>query len=100
GSYFKLPPYTILGYADNNGLLVNKTASYQQSNHYVAGIEYLPNDATRVTVEGFYKQYNNVPISIRQDISLANLGSDFNVLGNEPVSTNGKGEAYGIELFA
>ncbi|MFY0053464.1 hypothetical protein ABTQ00_19545, partial [Acinetobacter baumannii] len=33
GSYFKLPPYTILGYADNNGLLVNKTASYQQSNH-------------------------------------------------------------------
>ena len=31
---------------------------------------------------------------------MANLGSDFNVLGNEPVSTNGKGEAYGIEFFA
>ena len=28
------------------------------------------------------------------------VGSDFNVLGNEAVTTNGKGRAYGFELFA
>lgn len=100
GSYYKLPPYTILGFADNNNALVNKNSQYQRSNHYVAGVEYLPNDGLRFTAEGFYKAYSNVPVSVRKGISLANLGSDFNVLGNEAVTTNGKGSAYGIELFA
>jgi len=100
GSYYKLAPYTILGFADNNNALVNKNSKYQKSDHYVAGIEYLPNDGLRFTAEGFYKDYNNVPVSVRNGISLANLGSDFNVLGNEAVITNGKGNTYGFELFA
>ena len=100
GSYYKLAPYTILGFADNNNMLVNKNSKYQKSDHYVVGVEYLPNDGLRFTAEGFYKNYNNVPISVRNGISLANLGSDFNVLGNEAVTTNGKGNSYGFELFA
>jgi CarboxypepD_reg-like domain/TonB-dependent Receptor Plug Domain len=100
GRYYKLAPYTILGFASNNNILVNKSSKYQISDHYVAGIEYLPNDGLRFTAEGFYKKYANVPISVRNGISLANLGSDFNVLGNEAVTTNGKGNAYGFELFA
>ena len=79
---------------------MNKNSKYQKSDHYVSGIEYLPNDGLRFTVEGFYKNYNNVPVSIRNGISLANLGSDFNVLGNEAVITNGKGNTYGFEVFA
>ena len=100
GSYYKLPPYTILGFANNNSVLVNKSSKYQRSDHYVAGLEYLPNDGLRFTAEAFYKDYSNVPISVRNGISLANLGSDFNVLGNEAVTTNGKGNAYGFEFFA
>ena len=100
GSYYKLPSYTILGFADNNNNLVNKNSKYQKSDHYVAGVEFLPNDGLRFTVEGFYKKYNNVPVSVRNGISLANLGSDFNVLGNEAVITNGKGNTYGFEVFA
>jgi outer membrane cobalamin receptor len=100
GRYFKLAPYTILGFADNAGKLVNKNADYQSSNHYVIGLEYLVNDALRFTVEGFVKNYGNVPISVNKGISLANLGGDFNVLGNEAVRTIGKGEAYGFEFFA
>jgi len=100
GRYFKLAPYTILGFADNAGKLVNKNADYQSSNHYVIGLEYLVNDALRFTVEGFVKNYGNVPISVNKGISLANLGGDFNVLGNEAVRTTGKGEAYGFEFFA
>ncbi len=99
GSYFKLAPYTILGYADNTNNLVNKSAKYLQSNHYTTGVEFLPNDGLRFTLEGFYKQYNKVPVSLRDGISLSNLGADFTLLGNEAVTTNGKGKAYGVEFF-
>jgi TonB dependent receptor/Carboxypeptidase regulatory-like domain/TonB-dependent Receptor Plug Domain len=100
GRYARLAPYSVLGYKNNAGSFVNKNADYTMSNHYVAGIEHLPTSTTRFTIEGFYKQYSNVPISVRNGISLANLGSDFNVLGNEAVTTNGKGRTYGFEFFA
>ena len=105
GSYFKLAPYTILGYASKSSMsnttqLVNQDSKYQQSNHYVAGLEYLHDESLRFTAEAFVKAYSNVPISNRNGISLANLGGDFNVLGNEDVTTTGKGEAYGFEFFA
>ena len=99
GIYYKLPVYTILGYADDNNVLVNKNAKYTRSTHYTSGVEYLPNDGLRFTVEGFYKQYGNVAVSARDGISLANLGTDFTALGNEAVNTNGKGKAYGMEFF-
>lgn len=100
GRYYKIAPYTILGFADNTNVLINKNSKYQRSDHYAAGIEFLPNDGLRFTAEGFYKDYANVPVSVRNGISLANLGGDFNVLGNEAVTTNGKGRAYGFEFFA
>lgn len=100
GNYFKLAPYTVLGFANQAGQLLNKDAEYQSSKHAVMGLEYLVNDGLRFTLEGFYKKYDNVPISLQKGISLANLGSDFNVLGNEPVVTTGQGKAYGLEFFA
>ncbi len=100
GRYYKIPPYTILGFADNNGTLVNKSAAYTRSDHYVTGIEFLPYDALRFTLEGFYKGYAMVPVSVREGISLSNLGGDFSVLGNEAVTSTGKGRAYGFEFFA
>jgi hypothetical protein len=99
GIYYKLPVYTVLGYADNNNVLVNKNAKYTRSTHYTTGVEFLPDDGLRFTVEGFYKQYGNVAVSARDGISLANLGTDFTALGNEKVNTNGRGKAYGMEFF-
>ncbi len=99
GRYFKIPTYTVLGFADNNNNLVNRSAKYLRSDHYVAGVEYVPDDALRFTLEGFYKQYANVPVSLRNGIALSNLGNDFAVLGNEAITTNGKGKTYGVELF-
>jgi CarboxypepD_reg-like domain/TonB-dependent Receptor Plug Domain len=100
GRYSKLPPYTILGFANNFNVLVNKNAKYQISNHLAGGLEYLPNESFRFTLEGFYKKYNNMPVSKISGISLANLGADYNVLGNEEVLFNGKGKTYGAEFFA
>jgi outer membrane receptor for ferrienterochelin and colicin len=99
GTYYKLPTYTILGFADNNNTLVNKSSRYQRSTHYTTGFEFLPNDGLRFTVEGFYKRYSNMPVSLRNGIALANLGTDFTLLGNEAVATIGKGKTYGAEFF-
>ncbi|MFT3843881.1 MAG: TonB-dependent receptor [Lacibacter sp.] len=100
GRYYKLSPYTILGFEDNAGNNVNKNSKYQRSDHYVIGLEYLPKNTTRFTIEAFYKQYANMPVSVRDGINLANKGGDFNVLGNEAVTTAGKGKTYGVEFFA
>jgi len=101
GRYYKLPPYTILGFRapeSGNGL-VNRDAKYIRSDHAVAGLEFLPSTATRVTVEGFYKRYGNYPVSVRNGISLANLGGDFAVLGNEAIRSVGLGRSYGVEFL-
>ncbi len=100
GKYYKILPYTALGFRNNNNILVNKDADYTSSTHYIAGIEFMPATATRFTFEAFYKQYNNMPISNRNGISLSNQGGDFSVLGNEDITTNGRGRAYGFEFFA
>jgi TonB dependent receptor/CarboxypepD_reg-like domain/TonB-dependent Receptor Plug Domain len=100
GRYFKLPIYTVLGYRDAIGQLVNKDNKYINSNHYVLGLEYLPKTTTRFTLEGFYKRYHNYPVSVRDGISLANQGGDFGAIGNERTTSTGKGQAYGFELLA
>jgi hypothetical protein len=51
-------------------------------------------------MEGFYKKYNDYPVSAFNGVSLANQGGGFGVLGNEKVLSIGSGEAYGAELFA
>ncbi|MCB0695745.1 MAG: TonB-dependent receptor [Chitinophagaceae bacterium] len=95
--YYKIPTYTVLGF-QSGGVYVNKGSDYIQSDHLVAGFEYLPARDTRFTLEGFYKQYSNYPVSLIDSISLANKGGDFNVLGNEPITSTGKGRSYGVEF--
>ncbi|MGZ5304208.1 MAG: TonB-dependent receptor plug domain-containing protein, partial [Bacteroidia bacterium] len=99
GMYYKLPVYTVLGYKDQAGNFINKDNDYIRVNHYVAGLEYLPTNSARITLEGFYKVYGNYPVSARDGISLANQGGDFGAIGNERTISNGKGRTYGAELF-
>jgi hypothetical protein len=73
---------------------------YIKSTHYVLGFQYLPREDRRFTIEGFYKQYANYPISVRTGVSLANQGTEFTSVGNEDVSSVGKGRTYGVEFLA
>ena len=98
GRYFKLPPYTILGFRDNSGNLLNQDVKYTQSDHYVIGLQYTPSPSAIVSLEAFYKQYEDYPVSVLDQVSLANKGADFEVLGNEDVETVGKGRSYGLEF--
>ncbi len=99
GLYYKMPIYPVLGYRGADGQLANLANDYTRSVHYVLGAEYQPTATSRITLEGFYKQYSQYPVSDRDSISLANMGGDFGIIGNEPVSTVGKGRAFGFELF-
>jgi outer membrane receptor for ferrienterochelin and colicin len=99
GLYYRLPSYTQIAYADASGMLLNP-GIYIKSTHAVAGFEYLVNSDLRLTLEGFHKWYDDYPVSTTDGISLANKGTEFGAIGNEPVVQNGKGRAYGFELFA
>ena len=99
GWYNKLPPYTMIGFKNTSGVYVNKDVSYIRSKHTVVGIEFNRTPKSRITLEGFLKEYSNYPISIIDQISLANKGGGFEVYGNEPVIANGIGNSYGIEFL-
>jgi hypothetical protein len=101
GRFFELPAYTTLGYRNSIGTLVNDSlrVKYISADHIVLGIEWLPGTDSKLSLEGFYKYYRNYPFSLRDSVCLASKGSDFNVVGDEPVIPVSKGRAYGFELF-
>ncbi|KIO42843.1 TonB-dependent receptor [Sanguibacteroides justesenii] len=101
GRYYQLPSYTTMGYANAEGLLVNKDnhLKYISTDHYVAGIEFRIGDLTRITLESFYKKYDHYPVSLLDSIVLANKGTDYVAVGDEPVKSSGEGRAYGIEFM-
>ncbi len=98
GRYFKLPPYTILGFRNNQNQLLNNDIDYTRSDHYVLGVEYFINPSASFSLEGFYKAYEDYPVSVLDGVSLANKGGGFEVLGNENIESVGKGRSYGLEF--
>lgn len=98
GRYFKIPPYTILGFRNNAGELINQNVDYTQSDHMVLGLQHYFTPSSSISLEGFYKRYEDYPVSVRDGVSLANKGGGFEVLGSEPIETVGKGRSYGAEL--
>lgn len=99
GSYYKLPVYTMLGYKNANNQLTNKSLDYINAIHYTIGTQFIPSDDLRFTVEAFYKDYNNYPVSASDGISFANIGTDFETVGGQEYSSIGKGRVYGIEAY-
>ncbi|RXQ97551.1 TonB-dependent receptor [Ancylomarina salipaludis] len=101
GRYFQLPAYTVMGYRDGNNTLINKKnkITFIQSKHWVAGIDYNPTQYSKISIEGFYKKYKNYPFLLADSISLANLGGDYGVIGNEAAKSISKGKSYGLEIL-
>lgn len=100
GHYTKEPSYTSMGYKDSNDVFVNKsTLKYIHVNHYVLGLEFNTKAKIKASLEGFYKQYYNYPITLNEGISLASKGNDFGAVGDEPLISEGKGRAYGFEAL-
>lgn len=99
GTYYKIPVYTVLGFKNSLGEFANQDAQYTKSNHFVTGFDYALGNASKISVEGFLKKYDQFPISVVDGVSLANKGADFEVLGNENIITEGKGKTRGLEFL-
>jgi len=101
GRYYQLPPYTTLGFKQND-VLVNKEndLKYISVDHLIGGLEFRPKSTVQLSAEAFLKNYADYPFSVNDQISLANKGADFGVLGDEEVVSTSKGRAYGAEFQA
>lgn len=101
GRFFQLPAYTTLGFRNNQGVLVNRenNLKFKGVNHIVGGIELLPTRATKITLEGFYKDYFNYPFSVVDSVAIGSKSIDFGVFGDEEVLSTARGRSYGLELL-
>ncbi|WP_320990143.1 TonB-dependent receptor [Bacteroides sp.] len=99
GLYYQLPPYTGLGFKDNNGKLVNKYLRYMRVSQESIGLSWRPRNTFELSIEGFYKKYDKISFSIVDGIPLACKGNDYGVIGNEALSSTSQGRAYGAEIL-
>lgn len=99
GLYYQLPPYTALGFKQDDAL-VNKSLDYMRVGIVSAGVDWRLRDRLVVTAEGFYKAYGNVPLSLTDGIPLSCKGTDYGTVGNEALVSTARGRAYGVEAMA
>ena len=91
GLYYQLPPYTALGFKNNNGLYANKYAlRYMQVSQGSVGLNWRKGDTFEVSVEGFYKDYDKIPLSVADGIPLTCKGNDYGVIGNELLTSTAR----------
>lgn len=99
GLYYQLPPYTALGFKDNDGRLVNKYLRYMSVSQQSLGLSWHIGSTFELSAEGFYKKYDKIPLSIADGIPLACKGNDYGVIGNEALTPTAQGRSYGVEFL-
>lgn len=97
GIFYQSPQYIWIAGNPQNSSLKNIRAD-----HYIAGIEYYLDESTRLTIEGYYKDYRNYPVSTSRPYLILANNSGFeteNSFGLEPLVSEGTGNAKGFEIF-
>jgi hypothetical protein len=82
------------------GNTTNKDLEFIKATQGVIGVEYFPADGTKVSVEGYVKEYTDYPVS--QDdprLSLANVGDMFSADAQDKLISKGKGRSAGVDFF-
>lgn len=97
GLYHQLPAYTGLGYKDATGELANKSLKYMRVANANLGTEWKVTPRVVLALEGFYKYYTRVPLSVADGIPLSCKGNDYGTVGNELLLPTACGRAYGVE---
>ncbi len=102
GRYYQAPSYIWLAANAENRALKSIAADM-----VVASLDRTFGDDVRLSLEGYYKRYDDYPASLsRQYLVLANTGAGFGgadegfaSFGLEPLASRGSGRAYGAELL-
>ncbi len=100
GLYFQLPPMTALGFMDNAGVLVNQDLEYMRVAESAVGFDWRPGSRFVLSLEGFYKYYYDIPLSVNDSIPFTCKGNDYGTVGNELLVSTAIGRAYGLEAMA
>lgn len=64
-----------------------------------AGADWRLRDRLFVSVEGFYKYFFDIPVSVATGIPLTCVGADYGSIGEELLVPSAQGRAYGTELL-
>lgn len=98
--YYQEPTYTTMGYMGQDGGSFDQRdgLKYMNVNQYVAGVKFSPNSQSSLTLEGFFKQYGNMPVSLVDSLPVSTGDLTDYIVGNVPARSVGKGRAYGMEL--
>ncbi len=95
GTYYQSQDPSI--YMNREGRDKNKNLPYSRADQYIAGITYAPKSSTMFSLEGFYKDYQNLLVAeeeiVREQTGDKRFQSDYYLAEREK-------EAWGIELFA
>ena len=101
GRFTQSPELISLAVRGEDGTYVNRNLRWIDVGQVVGGVAVTPVPSLRLSLEGFYKDYSDYPVSASDPrISLANLGGDYGIVGAEALRPDGKGRAYGVELAA
>jgi hypothetical protein len=91
GIHYQSPAYLLLTSHENNR---DNLDSYY-TKQFVLGTEWLPRPDTRITLEGYTKQYRDVPVGV--EWLTTNPWDDFDATGE--MVNGAQGHAEGIELY-
>ena len=99
GLYHQLPPMTALSFRDVAGELTNKGLEYMRVLSVAAGADWRLRDRLFIGMEGFYKQFMDIPASLETGVPLTCIGADYGSIGEEPLVSTASGRSYGAELL-
>ncbi len=99
GFYHQLPPITALSFRDSAGSLVNKDLDYMRVVSVAAGVDWKYRERLFIGLEGFYKQFMDIPLSLETGVPLTCIGADYGSIGEEMLVSSSQGRAYGVELL-
>lgn len=99
GMYHQLPPLTALSFRDSEGNIANGGLEFMRVGSAAAGIDWKLRDRLFVGLEGFYKHFLDIPLSVATDVPLTCVGADYGSIGEELLVSSAQGRSYGAELL-
>ena len=99
GFFHQLPPVTALSFRDADGFLPNKILEYMRVVSLAAGVDWKLRDVLYVSLEGFYKRFLDIPLSLKTGVPLTCIGADYGSIGEEALVSSAQGRSYGAELL-
>ncbi len=91
GEFYQTLPYPYYGDALNTN--INKSLKNAHARHFVLGVEHILGDGVKASLEGYYKEYDDLPVS-EEFVHSANK-----LFRSDKLLSIGKRTSKGIELF-